>query len=616
VSVKVKPVGRSAPQPAARPAARRPRLVFRIATRIFTLNVLLLLVPVLALGFFRDYERSLLAAQEQSMAQQGRFLAAWLGQAAGALSPSQARAALAALRQRHTARIRVVGPDGSLYADSSVHGAVAEPVAAELGLADQTEPAKTWSSAVESGAGRVAASLEELSQPPAEAHWLYRLMSWPVRLWRRWLGPPTAPPAGADYYAGVDRLAGSEVMAALAGRYGALTRISPSGEASVTLYSALPIQRGDRVAGVVLVSQSTWRILSDLYSLRLAAGQTFAWGIGLALLGTLLLSLTITRPLARLAASARQSLSADGRPQALVTEPGRRPDEIGDLQRALASLSQALQERAARAEAFAADVAHELKNPIASAAASLELLETLVDPVERRRFGASARRELERLREVLGSLRLLATAEARAVGPAVGRAADVLAVLRRLVAELTGPGQVAISLTTRLPERPIALGVEPALLAIAIKNLLENAQDFSPAGSAVRLICGLEPASGHAVAGHGAAGHGAAWLWLLVHDAGPGVPPEHRDRLFQRFFTWRPQGDKRSHSGLGLAITLAIARAGGGDLGFLAAPVAAAAPAPPTSLLALVTEFSAESGALPGAPIGATFWLRLPCQPA
>lgn len=561
----------------------------RIATRILALNILLLLVPVLALGFFREYEQRLLDAQEHAMTQQGRFLAAWLSETSvgmDLLDRAAARRTLAALQQRHTARFRIIAADYSLLADSSALLAVSD--------ADSLQPSAQASLRI--GADRPVSAT--LLDPAAERTWLYRVMSWPIRWWRRYVAPPQTPLEAADFYEDRLLLDGPEVQAALAGRYGSTTRYSPAGQTSVTLYTALPIRQSDRVLGAVLVSQSTYRILRNLYSLRLAAGRIFLWGLLLAVAGTFVLSFTITRPLSSLARLARASARPDGSVSLLRLKAGKRPDEIGDLQRSLALYAQALQERANRAEGFASDVAHELKNPIASALASLEVLETVPAGPQRDRFMASVRSELERMRAVLDSLRLLAVVEAASdklppepteshlAKPELA-AAEVVAVgsflesfLGNAEAKLSRPISFSLSGLDRETE-PLLVAMPGAMLEIAVGNLLDNAVGFCPDGGRVAFCCRRSPPVS-----------GQAWLEILIADDGPGVPPEHAEQIFNRFFTWRPAIDRRSHSGLGLSIARAIVRAGGGSL-------------------ALLTAF--ETKHLPADwPAGACFVLRLP----
>lgn len=220
------------------PFLRIRRAFARIWIRLLAFNLLLVFLPIAGTLYLDVYEQKLLEAQERSMVQQGRVLAAALG-ARGRLPPAAVERVLRRLEQQVTARIRVVDADGLLLADSSQLGPRREPGAAAAEVAD------------------------------ARDSWVYRIGSALFRLLRIGRDPASGVGQPAEVYAPDEPLLGPEVLAALAGRYGAATRISP-GQRSVTLYSALPIRRGGDVLGAVLVSQSTFRLLEDLVAVRAA----------------------------------------------------------------------------------------------------------------------------------------------------------------------------------------------------------------------------------------------------------------------------------------------------------------------------------------------------------
>jgi len=502
---------------------KRPRVP--IVTRILGLNALLVFLPVAAFLSLDTYERSLLSALEDSLVQQGRFLAAWLGE--GELSERRAEAVLAALGRRHTARLRVLDQAGNLRADSSI-----PPLEADSGF-----PAPD--------SRRV--------EPSAESSWIYRLLSGPVRLWRRYLAPPSEPLASADFYTGKRNfLEGAEVRAALEGRYGAATRISAGGQVSVTLYSALPVtDPAGRVRGAVLASQSTYRILAGLYRLRLDVGRIFLASLAASSTLSILLWLTISRPLKRLGARARAALSLRGLAEGHF-ETGAVSDEIGDLAAALREFSSRLGERLSWAEDFAADLAHEIRNPLASIRVAAELAPD-AGPAESRDLAGRIARDADRINRIVGGLRELSRIE----GPEGGAGpADVLAVARNCADRAVAlPEALAKGLSVRIDpgadgDIPRAL-MAPDRLALALGALLDNAVSFSPPDSAVEIRVSLvrEPDGPR--------------IFLAVLDRGPGIAPEHRDRIFERFFSYRPGADP-AHQGLGLALVRGIAlRAGG-----------------------------------------------------
>jgi two-component system sensor histidine kinase ChvG len=215
--------------------------------RLLAFNLLLVFLPVAGFLYLDTYERQLLRSLEHALAQQARVLAASLS-GRGPLAPTAAEAPLRALQGRHEARFRIVDPEGRLLADSS-----------RLGTGEPAAPC-----------GRPRLPVV----PHAESLPLYRLASFPIRLARRLFAPPEPPYESGEFSSGAGTLLGEELRAALAGGYGAATRISAGGQRSVTLYSAVPVMHEESVAGAVLVSQSTYRILRDLYELRLRSSRS------------------------------------------------------------------------------------------------------------------------------------------------------------------------------------------------------------------------------------------------------------------------------------------------------------------------------------------------------
>lgn len=524
---------------------KRPRVP--ILVRILGLNALLVFMPVASFLSLDTYEKSLLEALEASLVQQGRFLAAWLGE--GELTAARSEAVLAALGKRHTARLRVIDGSGALLADSSL---------LEVNPGGAPNPSERSNEKY-----RVSPDVPAASSQPAESDWIYRLLSLPVRLYRRFLAPPAEPLSSADFYAGArDFLEGPEIRAALAGSYGAATRISAGGQVSVTLYSALPVGKpGGEVRGVVLSSQSTYRILADLYRLRLEIGRIFLVSLAASSALSLLLWLTISRPLKRLGVQARSALSLSGL-SAGHFDAGPVSDEVGDLALALREFSSRLGERLAWAEEFASDLAHEIRNPLASIRAAAELLDG-AGPRESRELAARIARDVDRANRVVGGLRELSRIEAEADEPARADIRDCAQNCARRAESSPAARAKRLSVTVAAVGGglPPTARIPPGRLAIALEALLDNAVSFSPEGAVVEIrMEAVEEADGPQVR-------------LSVLDRGPGFPPEHLDRAFDRFFSFRPERPEGAgpipaagniaersseHCGLGLAIVRGI----------------------------------------------------------
>jgi two-component system sensor histidine kinase ChvG len=522
--------------------------------RLLAFNLLLVFLPVAGFLYLNTYERQLLRSLEHALAQQARVLAASLS-GRGALTREAASAPLRALRRQHEARFRIVDAEGRLLADSSRLGrsqASPAPEARPPG-SNLTVPAPvTPTPSPTASPARDAASRS-----------LYRLASFPIRLARRLFAPPEPPFESGEFYSAADTLRGEELLTALAGGYGAATRISAGGQRSVTLYSAVPVLDRGRVAGAVLVSQSTYRILRDLYELRLRVFEIFLVSVGAAVLLSLLAGTTIVRPLARLRRQAGAILDGRGRLRGHFRAPSRR-DEIGELARALRELTRRLEAQLAFGESFAADLSHELKNPLASIRAAAEL-SAAAGPVERGRFLGVIQQDVARLEALLGRVREIAWIDARLEEEPKERM-DPAEMAERCVESLRlrRPALPAFRVAAPAsPAQPVAVRLAPHRLLQVLENLLDNAASFAPPGSEVEMTVARE----------------GPWAVLRVADRGPGIPPEHLRRIFDRFFSYRPPGpaaespaerapDPRAeHPGLGLAIVKAIVEGYGGTVG-------------------------------------------------
>lgn len=512
------------------------RFLTGIPLRLLLFNVLLVFLPAAGFLYLDVYERELLEAQERAMVQQGRHLAAALSDRGG-LDSSMAEGLLRRLDRRTDARLRILGPGGVLLADSALLGPRRDPEPAEVSRYD-AYPAPEG--ARQRLAYRVGA-------------WLYSL---PQRV-KRVLGAPQ-PESPESFYRPGKPLLGTEVKAALAGRYGATTRRT-RGQRSLTLYSAIPVRdgsqggQGGRVVGAVLVSQSTYRLLGALYEVRLGIFRVVLASVAAAIVLTLLVSTTIARPLRRLRDEANALLDRRGRLRGRFRGSSRR-DEIGDLARALEELTRRLEGHLGFIESFASDVSHELKNPLAAIRSATELLAEVEDPEDRQRFLALVQKEVARMEGLLSGVREVSEIDAR-LEAEEARPVALDALLREVVEGrcLRADNRVKVNLH-RPPER-IVVRASPERLTQVLENLLDNAASFSPAGETVEVSVGRE---------------GAAAV-VTVDDRGPGIPEAHLDRIFDRFFTWRPgepgsRHGRDGHTGLGLAIVKAIVDGYGGSI--------------------------------------------------
>ena len=482
------------------------RLPSRIAVRLLLFNVLLVFLPVAGLFSVRSLERQLLDVQERSMVQQGRLVAAALGDTEG-LRADAARSLIQRLGGRSEARIRIVDAQGRLLADSA-----SMPVRREV---EERYPEKT-----------------RLSRESV----LYRIG---VTLWRPVKSVLESMRSDSSLSrSDSDITPRTLVRRALEGRYAATLQES-AGQRSLTLYSALPIRAGGsgKVLGAVVVSQSTSRILRALWRVRLDIFRVFVISVAVAVVLSLLVSATIARPLIRLRDEADDLLDHRGRLRRTF-RGSQRKDEIGDLTRALEKLTARLEHHLAFVESFSADVSHEFKNPLASIRSAAELLPHAEDEEEKTQLAATIDKEVARLNRLLNGVR-----EVSRVDAALDTEMTALVNVGALLSELARPERVELS----LPAQHLLVNASTDRLMQAFGNIVDNALSFSAGGVSISL----REDDGFAV--------------VRFDDEGPGIPAEHLHRIFDRFFTFRPGTDARAqHDGLGLAIAQAIVHGYGG----------------------------------------------------
>ncbi len=298
----------------------------------------------------------------------------------------------------------------------------------------------------------------------------------------------------------------------------------------------------------------TTRNATDITQKVRDARQTLAIVVGIALALSILLSLflarTIVQPLKSLVrAAVRVRLGRDR--EVVVPRLPERGDEIGLLARAFSDMTGALRQRIDATETFAADVAHELKNPLASLRSAIESLERVEDPALRRQLTDIAAHDVRRIDRLVTEI-----ADASRIDAELSRTAfevlDLSAMIRALVSERAERGADGTCTIALKPGKGRALvSGDAARLERVLHNLLDNAVSFSPEGGTITVQVQRD----------------GEQVRVAVMDEGPGIPPEAREKVFGRFHSVRPDGeDFGSHSGLGLAIARTIAEAHEGSL--------------------------------------------------
>ena len=273
--------------------------------------------------------------------------------------------------------------------------------------------------------------------------------------------------------------------------------------------------------------------------------------ITLSVLLSLFLARTIARPIRRLALAAHRVRLGRSR-QVRVPRLPSRTDEIGLLARAVSDMSQSLRQRIDNIEAFAADVTHELKNPLASLRSAVEGIDRVEDPELKRRLLAIAREDVVRLDRLISDISEAARTDAE-LARAAFEPVDLGPLIEQIVASWDSrrdKGDARIAFARPRRATAVVMG-KPERLARAIGAIIDNAISFSPPGGLVEI----------------AAARVGDEVRIRVDDEGPGVPAEAREAIFNRFHSVRPQGENFGrHSGLGLAIAQAIVKGHDGEI--------------------------------------------------
>jgi two-component system, OmpR family, sensor histidine kinase ChvG len=527
VEPRPQPQAAAPPAPAAPLLRPRRRRLSPLTRQILTVNVLALGLVVFGLLFLGEYERSLIATELDALRTQGQIFAAALGEGAvidslgegETLIPELGRQMMRRLVEPTHTRARLFDAAGHLIADSRM---------------------------LRGPGGTV--QINELP-PPGErgpidrvAEWLYDAVLGLLPGQRHYPPYQEMPSQSAGDY--------REVQQALLGEVENAVRRDREG-GGLVLSVAVPVQRYKQVLGAVMLSSDSAEIDRDLRSARFEILKWFAVALSVTVLLSIYLAGTIARPIRRLAAAAERVRRGHGR-QIPIPDFTRRGDEIGDLSGALREMTKALWLRMDAIEHFAADVAHEIKNPLTSLRSAVETAARVDDPQKQRKLLALVLDDVQRLDRLITDISDASRLDAELsrvelepvlMGPMLETLVDVHQSTAdekapRLVLVLPGPvGTVEGGLRV--------LGIEGRLVQV-FRNLIANAISFSPPGATIHIAAKRE----------------GDWLAVTIEDEGPGIPEGKLEAIFDRFYTERPAGEKfGTHSGLGLSISKQIVEA-------------------------------------------------------
>jgi two-component system sensor histidine kinase ChvG len=518
---------------AAKPAERRRprRWLSPLLRRILLLNALPPALLAAALLYLDQYQNGLLAAEVEALRTQARIYAGAVAEAATRprddrviLVPEAARPLLRRLVEPSpNTQARLFDTTGLLVADSRVRegpgGAiVTEPLSPPA-------PLSPFAGTVTGLYDRVLTILPR--KPPAGVT-VDEAPDAPSFDWQPQFGE-----------ASPDRR--EELRLALEG--GTRPYIRRTAEGRLLISVAEPATRGATSIGIVLLTRESREVDRRLMEIRVSVLVLF----GVALLLTVALSLylarTLATPILMLAQAAAAMREGEGRGGSVPRVLLRRPDEIGVLARDLQAAARALWARIDANERFAADVAHELRNPLTSVRSAIETLRRIEDPVKQRRLLAIIADDAVRMDRLIADIADSSRVDAE-LSRTVAQPVDVAPILEALV-ELHAATMAEDDPTVELEAEagPLSVrGVEGRVVQV-FRNLLGNAVSFSPPGGKVTLRA---RAAGSVVE-------------FTVEDEGPGIPEGKLESIFDRFYSERPRGERfGQHSGLGLSISRQI----------------------------------------------------------
>lgn len=501
------------------------RALSPITRRILAVNILALVFLVAGMLYLGQYRGGLISAELAALHTETDLFAAALGEGAIVdaaddewLNPGIAHRMLRRLIEASGSRARLFSADGALLADSRL-------LVGPGGLVQ----------------------IEELPPPQTVGGLATTLFDVYDRLAKRLKGEDTTPvytenaiQNAYDY---------EEVVQALSGNPTEAVRSAvPSG---MVLSVAVPVQRYKHVLGALMLSKGSHDIDAALLEVRLDILKVFLVVLAVTVLMSIYLAGTIARPILKLAAAAESVRSGRTR-QHTIPQMNGRGDEIGELAEALRDMTEALWKRMDAIEGFAADVAHEIKNPLTSLRSAVETAARVQDPDQQRKLMAIIQDDVQRLDRLITDIsdasRIDAELSRAEIAPVdVGR---MLSTLVDVAATAGGENGARLDLDITDRDGLVVNGMEGRLVQV-FRNLIANAQSFSPPDGAITLKAGRE--DGVVVA--------------EVLDDGPGIPAGQERAVFSRFYSERPEGEKfGTHSGLGLSISQQIVEAHGGSI--------------------------------------------------
>lgn len=508
------------------------RLLSPLTRRILTVNILPLAILVAGILYLDEYREGLIVAELAALETQAEIFAGALGEGAigtrpdGAqfILPNVSRPMLRRLTAPTRTRARVFAADGAEIADS-------------LFLTGQ------------GGAVQVEAlpPPDNSDVPTSAFNGIYDLLVALLPAGERLPPfPGTVPLRASDL---------PIAAAALDGDIGT-ARWAPEG-GGMLLGATAPVQRFKQVLGAVLVTTNADDIDAAVRAVRFDILKVFAVVLALTVLLSLYLASAIARPVRRLAAAADRVRHGHGEADE-IPDFTRRRDEIGDLSASLRDMTEALWQRIEANESFAADVAHEIKNPLTSLRSAVETVARVGDPAKQAALMDIIQDDVKRLDRLISDI-----SDASRLDAELARGEMETIDLGRLLPALVQVHQTALAQGNGATENQVPAlmfngdsanctvdGIEGRLVQV-FQNLISNARSFTPPDGEISLSVRRDRGD----------------VVVHVDDQGPGIPVDSLDSIFERFYSERPEGESFGrHSGLGLSISRQIIEAHGGTI--------------------------------------------------
>jgi two-component system sensor histidine kinase ChvG len=328
-------------------------------------------------------------------------------------------------------------------------------------------------------------------------------------------------------------------------------RVRPDGQK--VLLVAVPVQFYKQVVGTVLVSRAGTAIDERLFEVRRSILASFIWVLAVTVLTSIYLAGTIGRPVRRLARAA-ENVRASKRRQYTIPDLSHRADEIGDLSAALRDMTDSLWSRMDAIERFAADVAHEIKNPLTSLRSAVETVGRVKDPEQQKRLISIIIDDVGRMDRLISDISDASRldAELSRAEPSPVRLMPLLRALADVQNATDSPEAPRAEIVMSDTGAPVPVDADPPQFVVpglegrlgqVFRNLIGNARSFSPPGGIITIRIKRI----------------GARVEIAVEDQGPGLPEGKERAIFERFYTERPEGEKfGTHSGLGLSISKQI----------------------------------------------------------